>query len=136
MFLGLADLALLSLSREKNMLVVFYDNEKQGAPKCVPILQLMNEFLSDDYHKFEVEESPDMSSPVTWVAAGCRGDFKRGPFLHMNHYVPAYPKVQLGEEWPDAVSQIQDRSRGDVSHGRYPVIKHFVAKDVVFLPKR
>ena len=93
------------------MQVIFYDNEQQGVPKFVPVLELMNQILKDDQDKFTVDDSPDLSSPVTWITAGCRGDFKRGDFLQINHFVPAYPKVQLGEEWPEAVNQVQDRGR-------------------------
>ena len=109
-FLGLPELGMLCMARQKDMLIIFWDDETQGDPVARPLLQVLNELLESnpDLGKFEVNEQPDMNSPMTWVTAAVRNDFKRSSFLDLNHFMPAYPKVQLGDDWQTAVDSVQD----------------------------
>ena len=109
-FLGLPELAMLCMARQKDMLILFWDDETGGDPIVRPLLQIFNELLESNpgTGKFEVNEQMDMNSSTLWITAAVRCDFKRGNFWNLNHFMPAYPKVQLGEEWQTAVQGLQD----------------------------
>ena len=112
-FVGLADLALLSLARGKDMQVVYHDNENVGLPVARPLFGILNSLLEgfDGAPKFKAD-IPDPNCPSTWIIACCRADFKRGHFQSLNHFVPVYPKVQLGDCWDKYSASLKDPVEG------------------------
>ena len=108
-FIGLADFALLSFSRGKDMLVVYHDNETAGLPVARPLFEILNSLLQgfDGAPLFKADV-PDATCPSTWIVACCRADFRRGDFHTLNHFVPVFPSVQLGDSWAEYATRLQD----------------------------
>ena len=111
-YIGLPDIALYAESRGKTAMALFYDNERpELVPKVVPICESLNSLLAPigDVEKFKVPENVDFADNDVWVLAACRSDYTRGQFVHLNHWVPCFPKSKFGDAWSDEVSKHQDQ---------------------------
>eukprot|EP00435_Cladocopium_sp_Y103_P020860 s3829_g5.t1 len=103
-FLGLVDIAMLADKWNKNVVMLYYDNDFQGHHNLRLLRNIFNELLG-----FPQEPMPPLDSPDTWVIAVCRGDFSRDGFLSLNHYLPVWTRQQLGEVWEEAISPVQKK---------------------------
>ena len=101
-----------SIAQNKHILILFYDNESEGNPVYRPLLQVLNDILDavPGAPKFTFPEEADPLSPGAWIVAACRCDFVRAPIPNLNHYLPVYPRLQLGDHWEKAVAQVQERT--------------------------
>ena len=103
-YLGLVDIAILAASREKDVLLMVYDNETEGSPT---VRSLSSYFTGlDGRVQLAGEENPSIHSPSAWVFAACHNSFKRVEFTRLNHYMPLYPRSQLNEEWDPMISKL------------------------------
>eukprot|EP00438_Fugacium_kawagutii_P032310 Skav208268 [mRNA] locus=scaffold188:298459:299357:- [translate_table: standard] len=108
-YLGLADIALWSVSKGKSPWILFWDDENvDGEPATRPLIEVLNQLVEGTVPELEMPEKVTIESPDAWVVAACRADYSRGPFMKLNHYVPAFPRSQLGDDWQKEVDSIQD----------------------------
>ena len=92
-FLTLVDAVLLAKMHSRNIALVFYDKDCQGDPKMVPLLDCLNPLVPGlELQGFGQDERAD-----TWIIACVRGDFIKGDFRELNHFVPVFRKSHMGE---------------------------------------
>lgn len=109
--LGLLDVGLLAAARHKDILLMYYDNEKIGPPVLRSLLDILRD-VTDGVADFQGPCHPDPSQATTWVMAIMKGDFSRGAFSELNHFMPLYPRVQAGEDWDGLVEKLKTKHDG------------------------
>ena len=108
-YLGVLDLALLAIQRKKDVVLLYYDNERPEGPLAMRSLAELIETLTGGAEKFPGVGSCDPKSADTWILALCRADFHRCDFESMNHFMPVYPKAQVKEDWEQFTEKLRKR---------------------------
>ena len=102
-WLGLLDLALLSKGRKKNIMVCYFDDSFQGLPSSRSLLEMLHHPTGGRLGSPAEVHAP-LDSIDTWVFVACSADYSRKAVSQLNHWMPAWPKAQIGEHW-DALVQ-------------------------------
>ena len=93
MYLGLLDLALVAMSRDKERVVFCYDDDDQLH------LQSMGEIANALVFPMTIEgfeSSSGRHDPQnTWYVCAARHDWTKGPFQSLNHFMPCWHKDQV-----------------------------------------
>ena len=96
-YVSLLDLMLLALSRNKAIAVAYFGDEGDAQKVRVRCLRDTLESLTNcDYHDVP---AADPSSKDTWIFVGCTADFSSTDLMAMNHFVPAWHRKQLPDEF-------------------------------------
>ena len=103
-YVGFADLALLASVREKNVLLLVYDDEVEGPPLMKSLTSVMHTW-TDGKFSWPGDMNPEPTAPNTWILAYLNGNYERCSFLQLNHFMPLYPSIQFGETWAAVVDQ-------------------------------
>lgn len=109
-YLGLLDIALLAIQRKKDIVLLYYDNERAEGPLATRSLADLIETLTGGAEKFPCVGSCDLKSEDTWILAPCRADFRRCDFQSMNHFMPVYPRAQVKEDWEQFTEKLRKRA--------------------------
>lgn len=110
-YLGFPDVALYASVREKDVQVVIYDEDFSPGPSSFQsLVKMLNEWMGglSTAQPFQVKADVDLASPITWILAAVRADYVRGTHQSCNHFLPLYPKSQLGSQWEKAVADGKD----------------------------
>lgn len=92
-YLGFADLALLTIARQKATYVMVYDDELEGQPKCDCILEMLNRHLEGTNAPMFELPAGSYDSETAWVLLCCRMDFERAAFVTLNHFAPMFSEA-------------------------------------------
>ena len=111
-YLGLADLAIYSMSKKKDLHILFYDNENLGTPQHRPAVEILNQMVNAvggaSLEGFPVPQEAAATSSLAWFIAACNATYNRGDFLSLNHYLPAYARSWYGDDWDAQTKAVQD----------------------------
>ena len=98
MYLGLLDLGAFCEHWQTSPTVIAYDLDFAEIPAQKPLQKILNE-LSGVSSVLESYDEPNKADPSTWYLVACRADFQRDVLQKLNHWMPAWPKEQLGDLW-------------------------------------
>ena len=93
-YISLLDLLLLASARDKELVCLLFDDREKV--ECRSLRHILEEIKNVKIE--DMKESPDLSSPNTWIIIGCKANFERGSVIHLNHFLPGWHKAQLGKD--------------------------------------
>ena len=91
-YLGVLDIALLARRRDKDILVLYYDDEFADTP----VVKNLSEILGAIFPDAEVQgqnAKPQPGDTSTWCLASLMANYDRGSFRQLNHF-HCFPSLQ------------------------------------------
>ena len=97
-YLGWLDLGIIASARKKNVICVWHtdDSEALQFRSLSCYMRTTCGFNVDD--AVHMDPDPAWGCKNTWFVVSCRADLEPAPVQYANHFVPAWHKLQLGEE--------------------------------------
>ena len=99
-YLGILDLAMWAMDREKELFIIYHDDEYKDIPAVRPVDDICQDFVPAAL-SWGQRKSGDMGSKNTWVVSACKADFTKGGFRQLNHFVPVFTRQQMGALWDE-----------------------------------
>jgi len=103
-YLGVLDIALLARRREKDILILYYDDEFKDVPTVKNLSQILGAIFPDAEVQGQ-KESPKPEHATAWCLASLMANYERGSFRQLNHFVPLFVKASMGEAMWETVAE-------------------------------
>ena len=115
-YLGILDIALLARAREKDILLVYFDDDFEDAPGVSTLFEVLAKLVPGSVMP-PVEKAIDPASSSTWTVASVNASFRRGSFQQLNHFLPLFNKEAMGDNaWDTIALQNKDKLKKRIQH--------------------
>ena len=103
--------------RNRDVLLLIYDDESEDAPKLRPLNEMLQQLSNptDLHGPMPGSRDPDIEDARTWVLALTRADYARGPWLSLNHFVPLYHQSNFQGQFDEHASKLMTKTNHLVS---------------------
>ena len=112
-YLGLLDLTLLCNLNKKEAVIAYWEPDEPLRLQSLPCVLSRQFNEAGDPDLTLADLWPEIEYDGQWYLVCCRADFKRDQHYACNHWLPAFHKDQLGEDWSvrklQAAADLQDR---------------------------
>ena len=116
-YLGMLDLVLLGIERQKDVAFMFYNNSFSDTPEIKWARDILAEFVPTALIWDRAE--PSLASKETWLFVSCKANFKPGEERQLNHWMPAFHRDLCGSEWFEMkTSTILEKTRKRLEKAR------------------
>ena len=89
------------------MAIMHYDDSTTSFPAIVSCTEMMESFVPETlFWDGDGSKEPNLASLDTWLVILLKADYTRGSQMQLNHWVPAYTRLQLGDSEFDSRADI------------------------------